>query len=157
MLSLSITDVKSFMGQLFAKNFFDAMGFVEASIKMNISYHIDGHINNDFFDTEEKADLTELCLWKDVKEQIFHMIKGKKLPLSMKIILKIPEDTVREFIQSLPGSIRESDIEGCYLNILYDQPKLTCTTGVSYRSFILDKSLEHTLDEYIRNKMKSFL
>lgn len=156
MLSLTITEIKSFMRQLFTKDFFDSMGFVEASIKMNITYHIDGHINKDFFDTEEKADLPSICLWKDAKEQLFHMIKGRKLPLSMKIILKLPDLLLEELLKQAGGRITKEEIEGCYLNIIYDQPSLTCTSGVSYRTFTLDKSLEHILDDYLRGKLKLF-
>ena len=44
--------------------------------------------------------------------------------------------------------------EGIYVNILYDPKTLLITTGISYKNFSLDKSLEYAFDEYLAKFLK---
>ncbi len=157
MKSFTITDTKSFMAELFSKDTFDSYEFVEASIKMGISYEIDGHINKEFYDTEQRAALPEMARWKNGRPQVFHMIKGQHLPRSMKIILKLPVRIQDSLLEQLPGILTADDLEGCYLNIYYEPNTLTCTTGISYRSFILDKSFDQLFDQYIEKQLTAYM
>ena len=154
MLSIQITEIKNFMAHLLSRETFDQFYLVEASVKMNISYHLDGHLNHDFFDTDtaEKPD-RDYCLWREARPFVFNIIKGKRLPLGCKIVLGLPKGTIAFLIKESQCNFREEEIEGIYLNILYEQKKLTITTGISYRTFSLDKSLEHNVDDH----MKKFL
>lgn len=154
MLSIQITEIKNFMAHLLSRETFDQFYLVEASVKMNISYHLDGHLNHDFFDTDtaEKPD-RDYCLWREARPFVFNIIKGKRLPLGCKIVLGLPKGTITFLIKESQCTFREEEIEGIYLNILYEQKKLTITTGISYRTFSLDKSLEHNVDDH----MKKFL
>ncbi|MDO5147423.1 MAG: DUF5721 family protein [Eubacteriales bacterium] len=154
MISISITDVKSFMSHLLSRDTFDLFCLMEASVRKDVTYHIDGHLNADFFD----SDFTEhggraYCLWREVRPYLFAVLKGKKLPLSCKIILALPPASVAFLLKESNGPFRKEDIEGIYLNILYEPSGLTITTGISYRTFSLDKSLEHNVDDH----MKKFL
>ncbi len=153
MLSVSITDVKNFMAHLLSRETFDLFYLVEASFKKEISYHIDGHLNDDFFDTDSERPEREYCLWKEVRPFAFTIIKGKRLPLGCKIVLALPRAAVAFLIKESRCSFREEDIEGVYLNILYEPEHLLLTTGISYRTFSLDKSLEQDVDDH----MKRFL
>lgn len=51
MLSIQISDIKDFMSHLLSKDTFDHFYFIEASIKMGVSYQIQGRINEGFYDT----------------------------------------------------------------------------------------------------------
>ena len=44
MLSIQISDIKDFMSHLLSKDTFDHFYFIEASIKMGVSYQIQGLI-----------------------------------------------------------------------------------------------------------------
>lgn len=156
MLSIQITEIKNFMAHLLSRETFDSFYLVEASVKMNISYHVDGHLNHDFFDTDtlDKPD-RDYCLWKEARPFVFNIIKGKRLPLGCKIILGLPKATIAFLIKESKCTFCEEDIEGIYLNILYEQKKLMITTGISYRSFSLDKSLEHDVDEHMQRFLKN--
>lgn len=156
MLRMTIHDIKTFMGHLLSKDIFDSYELVEASVKMNLSYHIDGHINADFYDTEEEERTKEFCLWKDAKPHLFHIIKGHRLPLAMKIVLKLPPHIVELLFKEVPPSTKRSNVEGLYLNILYNQKIVTCTTGISYRTFVMDKSLEQVLDQYVKQMLTPY-
>lgn len=156
MLKMTIHDIKTFMNHLLSKDVFDSYELVEASVKMNLSYHVDGHLNPDFFDSDEEARCKEFCLWKDARPHLFDMIKGRRLPLSMKIVLKFPAGICDLLLKEVPPSVTQESIEGLYLNILYHQKTLTCTTGVSYRTFIMDKSLEQILDQYVKRLLSPY-
>ena len=45
MLSIQVSDTKNFMSHLLSGNTFDHFYFIEASIKMGVSYQIQGRIN----------------------------------------------------------------------------------------------------------------
>lgn len=156
MLSIQINDIKNFMSHLLSKDTFDPFYMVESAIRMGITYHIDGHLNKDFYDTDTQKLLTRnYCTWKEVRPKIFDMIKGKRLPVSCKIILTMPASATRKLIEQSQSGFREEDIEGLYVNILYDSQNLKITTGVSYKTFSLNKSLEHVFDDYITRYLAS--
>lgn len=154
MISVPITDVKNFMAHLLSRETFDLFYLVEASFKKEISYHIDGHLNDAFFDTDDQRPDREYCLWKEVRPFAFSIIKGKRLPLGCKIVLALPKATVAFLIKESRCSFRKEDIEGIYLNILYEPENLMITTGISYRTFSLDKSLEQDVDDHMKNFLR---
>ena len=142
MLSIQVSDTKNFMSHLLSGNTFDHFYFIEASIKMGVSYQIQGRINEGFYDTSVEQTLNrDFCYWKEVRNRIFDIIKGKRLPLSCKIVLGLPKQSVSYLISHSNSTFREDDIEGIYVNILYDQKTLLITTVISYKNFSLDKSL----------------
>ena len=62
MLSIQISDIKDFMSHLLSKDTFDHFYFIEASIKMGVSYQIQGRINEGFYDTSVEQTLNrEFC------------------------------------------------------------------------------------------------
>ena len=91
MLSVSITDVKNFMAHLLSRETFDLFYLVEASFKKEISYHIDGHLNDDFFDTDSERPEREYCLWKEVRPFAFTIIKGNVFPSDVRLFWLCPE------------------------------------------------------------------
>ena len=120
------------------------------------SFHQDGgRINEGFYDTSVEQTLNrDFCYWKEVRNRIFDIIKGKRLPLSCKIVLGLPKQSVSYLISHSNSTFREDDIEGIYVNILYDPKTLLITTGISYKNFSLDKSLEYAFDEYLAKFLK---
>ena len=152
MLSMTVNDVKSFMSHLLTGDSFDRFYLIEAAVKMGISYHIDGHLNREFFDEDIRQGLTrQYSYWKETRPRLFSLIKGSRLPLGCKIILAVPDSFIPAFLEKSGASLRREDIDGMYLNILYDPTHLTLTTGISYRVFTLDKRVEHAFDDYIRS------
>ncbi|MBE5955356.1 MAG: hypothetical protein E7253_02775 [Lachnospiraceae bacterium] len=156
MLSIQIQDVKEFMNQLLRSDLFHPFYLWEASIKTSVSYHIDGRLNQDFYNTEELETLpqTDYIPWAQIKPQIFSMIKGSKTPLSMKIILMLSNANTNQILTKYNLPLSAENINGLFLNIHYDGTNLSCTTGVSYRTFTLDKRLEAAFEENILNWLR---
>ena len=63
------------------------------------------------------------------------------------------ENTKGLAAQSTPAMHAE-DVQGLYLNIRYDGKHLSCITGTSFKTFTLDKSLEHAWDEMVQKFLK---
>jgi hypothetical protein len=152
MLALEIEDVKQFMMQLFSKDTFDAFWLYEAKIKMAASYVVDGSLNMDFYDQEEKEMLAgrSYALWKEQKNIIFSMIRGHKTPENMQIVLMHSPSNTEKMILANNLPISPSEVRGLFLNIYYKQGKLSCTTGVSLKSFTLEKGLERLWEDMIQ-------
>ena len=157
MLSIQIQDVKEFMNQLLRADLFHPFYLWEASIKTGVSYHVDGRLNEDFYNTDELEALpqTDYISWAQIKPQIFSIIKGSKTPLSMKIILMLSKAGTNQLLTKYNLPLSDENINGLFLNIYYDGTNLSCTTGVSYRTFTLDKRLETVFEESIQTFLRS--
>lgn len=153
MLSIGITDIKNFMTHLLSKDTFDRFYLVEASLRMGISYHLDGHLNPDFYDSDTVLH-RPYCLWKEAKPLVFHIIKGKRLPLGCRIVLAFPDMLKQALLRESHSSFQPEDIEGIYLNIIFEPGSLRLTSGISYRAFSLDKSLDHCVEDHLQGFLK---
>lgn len=156
MIAYKIIDIKQFMNSLLLKSDFDSFLLYEANVKNAVSYFIEGKLNSLFFeDTEEEVNLDEYILWKNQKEIIYNIFKGKNLPIAFKFILMLNRNNKIKIVDQNNIPIREEDIRGLYLNIYYENEQLKITTGVSIKAFTLDKTLDNIWDENISKYLKS--
>ena len=153
MIALELTDIKSFMNKLLTTNTFDNFLLQEAVIQGNASFVIDGHLQKGFYNEEE---LETLHLTKDnilpfsmLKTNCYDLIKGKKTPSSFKFVFLLSHDNLENTLRSLSSSYTIQDLSGVFMNIKYQNQLLTLTTGISYRIFSTDKSLEQDWDRLV--------
>lgn len=153
MIAVQIQDIKDFMSKLLLGNAFDSFWLSEASITTSVSYTIDGFLHPEFYDTQEAELLQEegrtYALWRDMKPFCFSVIKGKKTPLSFKIVFMLSKKNTQKLLVSSKLSYQLEDIFGLFVNFQFDGQHLTCTTGTSLKTFSLDKSLDRVWDEMI--------
>ena len=62
-------------------------------------------------------------------------------------------DLSPEFLAKYNLAVREDEIAGLFINILYDRQGLKCTSGVSRKTFVLDKTLEEAWDQEVKEKI----
>lgn len=157
MRSISIENIKSFTTHLFAKDTFDGFLVTEASFSTITNITIDGHINRDFMGEAELA-LPEnqegSVFWRKLRPLCYEIIKGQKVPLRFKIVFMMPSDYVQSFLESTGLHYRPDQVNGLFLNITFQEGKLSCATGTSLKEFTLDKSLEHAWDDQIEKLLK---
>lgn len=135
---------KACMSHLLLKDTFDAFSFIEGEITTFNKFTIDGFLQKNFF--EEALEHTH-SHWKDVREFCFSIIRGKRTPLSFKLILSLaPEKFERFLIEHEVTGFNPEDIQGMYMNLVYDGTNLTCITGISLKIFTMDKTLEKAWD-----------
>lgn len=152
MISLAIKDIKQFMSKLLVKDTFDKLLLSEASIVTGNTFFINGEINKSFYTEEEFANLLDkkYSVWASLKPFCFSVIKGNRVPSSLKIIFVLPESSVLQIISDNSSDYELSDINGLFLNIRYQEGALSIVTGTSIRKFTLDKSLDNAFDQYVR-------
>lgn len=149
MILLTIKDIRQFMSGLLIKDTFDAFLLSEAVVVTSNSFTIDGRVNRSYFSDEEWSSLSEKKYrrWGDIKPFCFHIIKGNKVPSSMKIIFLLPEKECTRLIES--GSLGCSpENTSLFINIRYHDNQLNMVTGTAME-FTMDKSLERLFDTYV--------
>lgn len=142
---------KNCMSHLLLKDTFDSFSFIEGEITTFNKFKIDGFIQKEFF---EEAPSQLYSHWSDVREFCLEIIRGKRTPLSFKIILSLSPGKFAAFLeeQAVTG-FRPEEIQGMYLNLSYDGTNLQCITGVSTKTFTLDKSLEQAWDAWVQRAL----
>lgn len=150
MKAFYIKDQKQFMNRLLKSELFDHFLLAEASIHGAISYHADGHINREFFDAEELADLTadgsEYLPFSHFRPVCYELIRGKHTPLYMKLVFLLSPANASKTIISADTGLTVEDISGIFINLTFRDGQMALTTGVSYRTFTLDRSFDHVWD-----------
>ena len=126
MISLTLTNVKNFMSHLLLKETFDNFSFIEGEI------------------------ITFNTFWKNLREFCFSLIKGKKTPLGFHFVFSLNSKNISRLIEQKELGLNPADVQGLYLNIRYDGTHLTCVTGTSFKSFMMDKTLEREWDEMVK-------
>jgi len=159
MQAINILDIKQFMQLLFQTNALDSYEFVSATIQTDMTYSLDGHANHNFFSEEDSLtySLTNSTYlpWCLAKERIFLLIKGKKTPSQLKIVLRASQTETDALLTSTKSSLKSNDIDGIFINILFQENKLNVISGISYKIFTLDKNLEAEFSNNIITLFKS--
>ncbi|EOS27226.1 hypothetical protein C806_00194 [Lachnospiraceae bacterium 3-1] len=154
MTALSILDVKEFMNIFLRTDTFDSFLLLEGSITTCMTYLLDGHAKADFFSPEDApyslASQEPYIPFSFVRPVCFDIIKGKRTPSTFKFVFQLSSENQKRTIASINSNFSSEDISGMYLNLKYQNQQLTCTTGVSYHMFSMDKSLEHAWDDMVK-------
>lgn len=153
MTAFEISELGSFMAKLLKTPLFDNFLLVEATVQTSVTFHIDGQLHPEFFSEEECTEkgLTDCpCApFSLVRETCFSMIKGRNTPVSFQFIFQLsPENAANTLAKSRSGFTPE-DITGMFINLNYKNRKLTATTGISYKTFTLEKTLEKEWDALV--------
>lgn len=158
MIALELTDKKDFMNKLLKSEIFDHFLLQEAVIVSGASYVIDGHITKDFYSEDELEMMGisgyEILPFAQLRGNCFDLIKGKRTPSSFKFIFQLSPENLKKTLASTGSAYTENDVTAVYLNLMFQNQTLTLTTGISYKVFSLDKSLEHQWDALVQNFLK---
>ena len=151
MISIRVNDINHFMQHLLTKDTLDRFIFYEGQISTASTFELDGRINREFFDSEELASLPdEFVSWHKIKTVCFEIIKGKKVPTKMKLVLGLSQTHYEEILNQCGVNHSPSDIGGLYLHIHYEQGEIQIITGSTLNIFTMDKSLDKHWDGMIQ-------
>jgi hypothetical protein len=154
MLALELTDIKDFMNKLLRSEIFDHFLLQEGVITSAASYVIDGRLTKGYYSNEELEELGirgyDFLPYTMLRTNCFDLIKGKKTPASFKFVLMLSPENLRRTLESIGSSFGPDDITGVFMNIRYQNQMLTLTTGVSYRIFSTDRTLDAEWDRLVR-------
>ncbi|MCI8504784.1 MAG: hypothetical protein HFI67_01170 [Lachnospiraceae bacterium] len=157
MIALNIPEKKDFTSKLFLQNTFDSFLVSQASFTTGTSLSIDGRLHRDYFtDAEwEAMEQHDLVRWSMLKPLCFQIIRGNRLPEQFKIVFILSHANTQKLLADSRLSFSPEQVGGLFLNIHYEQSSLTCTTGISFTSFLMDKTLEHTWDDMVKRFLKT--
>ena len=161
MKAFLIPEMGDFMRKLLLQNVFDKFELVEGEVATMVTWSVDGSLKKEFFDNGGDAEegaagtadadgaaaMRRYCLWGEVKPVVYEMIKGKKLPVRFSFVLRLSEENTRWLLEKHQLLSLGDSLSGLFLNIRYQNRKLNCITGLSYKSFVMDKSLDRIWDE----------
>lgn len=157
MIALKIPDKKDFTSKLFLQDTFDAFLVSQASFTTSIPITLDGSLHKDYFtDAEwEEMEQHDMPRWSLLKPLCFQIIKGSRLPEQFKIIFALSRSNTERLLKGNGLTLSPGQIGSLFLNIRYEQGKLTCITGVSFLAFTMDKSLEMAWDDMVKRFFKN--
>lgn len=157
MLDITITETRNFVKKLLMDNTFDRFLAMEAFVKSGITYSFDGRVNKDFYDKEELELMasTSYASWESIKPHVYNVIRGKKLPLSFKIVLVLSQPDIMDMLEKNHLTIPVSDVANLTLNVYYDGMSIQLTSMATQNIFTMDKTLEHVWDAEIRDFLKT--
>ena len=147
MIALEIADLRDFTSKLFLKETFDSFELVEAEFYTDIKVNLDGQLT-------DPEDGRTFSPWSEVRPLAFQVIKGKKLPHAFHVVLRLSDENMANTLRSAGVSISPSQVAGLYLNIHYERKKLSVVSGCSFRTFIMDKTLEKEWDRILQRFLK---
>ncbi len=162
MISIQVSDVKSFMNKLFLSEYFDAFLLSEANFVTFNTFHIDGTLQHAYYSSEELEESgmgeRRFSLWKQVRPFALSLIKGTHTPLEFKIIFRLSQSNVEKLLgQTGIKTFSASDVDGLFLNLNFSRGTLYCISGTSLTLFSMDKSVEHVWDDVVKRYLKPFL
>lgn len=149
MKSFEIEDAKQFMNELLVAEKYDSFYMYELRLRTGLDYYINGKNNIEFYDTEEVGTLNDYVSWGTIKKTVFDLIKGKRLPISFKLILMFNRENIERLVEMNNLPFKLEDIGALFFNVYYEKGELTVTTGTSIKTFSLDKSLDNIWDEAV--------
>lgn len=151
MIVLEILDIRQFMNKLLKQTTFDDFEVHKINASTNITFQVDGHLNKEFLDSDERESLNDqhYIKWNGLKSSVYNMIKGERPPTQLKIIFSLSKEATENLLEKVKESENAKLISGFFINIHYENKLLKVITGTNYKSFTIDKSIEHYFDETI--------
>lgn len=162
MTSLEIKETKKIMNLLLTSEQFDFFLVEEAVITTFNTFYIDGHIVKEFYSRDELGELeadgklAEFSCWKDIRPVCFQLIKGKKTPVSFKVVLHAAPGLIEKLAAADECQVAANLIRSLVLTIRYDNGRVACTTGNAFTTFVMDKSVDKLWDACVRRLLAGF-
>ena len=98
---------------------------------------------------------TSYASWESIKPHVYNVIRGKKLPLSFKIVLVLSQPDIMDMLEKNHLTIPVSDVANLTLNVYYDGMSIQLTSMATQNIFTMDKTLEHVWDAEIKDFLKT--
>ncbi len=87
--------------------------------------------------------------WMRMRIYVASIVRGSHTPISFRIVLKMARKSIESVIRHSGVSFSADQVDGLFLNIVFQHGEVTCTSGTSMKTFTLDKSLDHAWDDMV--------
>ena len=85
------------------------------------------------------------CSWGMLREDVFHFIRGRQRPRTMKIVFAYPQRALAAI---------HGNAAALFLNVAFENDCLICTTAVSQKTFTLDKAVDGAWDGHVEEWLR---
>ena len=154
MIALQMEYVRDFMNKLLLTPVFDDFLVSESTITTFTTFTIEGQLRREFYAPDEFPEgmdpESSQVTWAMIRPFCLQIFKGKRLPLSFRIVLQLSAAKTAVLLEENDLNIAPEDIFGLFLNIQYRGGTLTLTTGSSLRVFSMDRSLDQAWDRSLK-------
>jgi len=174
LIAVKIPGTRKFLADLLSRNTFDSFVLGEATLTTFTSFHIDGTWHPDYFQDDRRkiagsAESAESVSrnpaagpvrssssvpeketepsWQRLRPYVSGLVKGSHSPVSFRIVLKMAPKGIEGVLKNSGSSFTPDQVDGLFMNISYQDGKITCTSGTSMKTFTMDKSLDHAWDQ----------
>ena len=138
MIAYKITSNKDFAGHLFLSDTFDRFQLSEAVFNVPYTVSVDGAVSSENGGTN--------VTWGTVRGFCTQLIKGKELPKSFHIVLKLSEENLTRTLAAIDKSIDPAKVSGLFFNLRFDENTFTLTTGTAVSDFSVMRSVGDAWD-----------
>jgi hypothetical protein len=153
MIAFKIVDVKDFMNKLLMGEVFNNFLLVSFEINNYVKITIDGERNKAWYQDEIMG---RYVSWREVKERISSLIKGGRVPLSIKGVFRLSEENTDKMASKIgiKGAIEQD--YGLFFTLKFEKGDINIVTGVSVTDFLMSKEIGNLWDEDLLKFLKYY-
>lgn len=148
MLALKIKENGNFMTRLLSSDTFDIFLLNEATLKMSVTWTVDGSINASFFE-DSSAVRYKFEEWKNIRPRMRDLIKGKQAPISFQIVLQLKPQLMETLMERSGNSGLLSTVSSFILTVRMDENGIVLLSGISRSGFTPDKNADILWDRAV--------
>lgn len=154
MIGLKIIELKDFMNKLLIGEVFDNFLTVSFEIVNFVEITIDGTRKSDWYDGEAPGD--RYVSWKEIKEKVAGLVKGDRVPLSMRAVFRLSADNTEKVAGKLGVMDSVAKDYGLFFTLKFEKGELNLITGVSVTDFMIGKQIESLWEEDLLKFLKYY-
>ena len=154
MVAFKIVDVKDFMNKLLIGEVFDNFLLVSFEISSFAKVTIDGVRNEAWY--EDSEGLGRYLSWKELRNKVSLLVKGDRIPLTMKAVFRLSETNTEKVAAKLGVNDAVEKDYGLFFNLKFENNEVSIVTGVSVTDFLISKELGNLWDEDLLKFLKYY-
>lgn len=154
MVAFKIVDVKDFMNKLLIGEVFDNFLLVSFEINSFAKVTIDGLRNEAWY--EDSESLGRYLNWKELRNKVSLLVKGDRIPLTMKAVFRLSETNTEKVAAKLGINGTVEKDYGLFFNLKFENNEVSIVTGVSVTDFLISKELGNLWDEDLIKFLKYY-
>lgn len=153
MIVFKIVDVKDFMNKLLMGEVFNNFLLVSFEINNYVKITIDGERNKAWYQDEIMG---RYVSWREIKDRISSLIKGDRVPLSIKGVFRLSEENTDKMASKLgiKGAVEQD--YGLFFTLKFEKGDINIVTGVSVTDFLMSKEIGNLWDEDLLKFLKYY-
>jgi len=159
MLAKYIENKKQLMAALLTRDTFDGFELVSGSVTTYAVFSVDGQWHKSFYqdDPDQAEEEFDFSPWERIRRFFLSVIRGKNTPLAFQFTFRLPAAETEEFMRDEAVPEDPAGTPGLLLNLAFDGTSLLLTTGISRRTFSMDRTLERAWDRYVEQRFSDYL